>query len=75
MLVVGASAVLKQARLHPAKYPWVAQLLARRPAKVVMVALANKMARIAQRQRRVFDAGAVLSKGEVYRAPALAASP
>jgi transposase len=37
-------------------------LLARRPAKVVAVALANKMAR---------TAWAVLVKGENYRAPAL----
>jgi transposase len=39
------------------------QLLARRPAKVVAVALANKMARIAW---------AVLARGEIYQAPALA---
>jgi transposase len=42
------------------KYPWVIELLGRRPAKVVAVALANKMARIAW---------AVLAKGESYRAP------
>ena len=47
ILIVGAHAVLKQARLHPDKYPWLVRLLARRPAKVVAVALANKMARIA----------------------------
>ena len=75
LLVAGASSVLKQARAHPDKYPWLVRLLARRPAKVVMVALANKMARIAQRQRRVFDAGAVLVKGEVYRKPVPAVSP
>ena len=45
--MTGAFAVLKQARAHPEKYPWVAQLLARKPAKVVALALANKMARIA----------------------------
>src|SRR6266849_7591081 len=47
ILVVGAHAVLKRARLHPEKYPWLTQLLARKPFRVVAVALANKMARIA----------------------------
>ena len=47
--------------MRPDKYPWVIELLARRPAKVVAVALANKMAR---------TAWAVLAKGETYRAPA-----
>lgn len=65
LLVVGASAVLKHARAHPDRHPWLIQLLARQPAKVAIVALANKMARIAW---------AVLSRGETYRAPVLAAS-
>jgi transposase len=64
ILVVGALAVLRQARAHPEKYPWVAQLLARKPAKVVAVALANKTARIAW---------AVLTKKEVYRVRPIAA--
>ena len=64
LLVVGATAVIRHARTHPDKHPWLIQLLARRPAKVVAVALANKMARIAW---------AVLARGETYRAPALAA--
>jgi transposase len=64
LLVVGATAVIRHARAHPDKHPWLMQLLARRPAKVVAVALANKMARIAW---------AVLAKGESYRAPVLAA--
>jgi transposase len=58
ILVTGAFAVLKQARAHPEKYPWVTQLLARKPAKVVAVAIANKTARIAW---------AVLTKKEIYR--------
>jgi transposase len=62
LLVIGAMAVLKQARAHPDKHPWLIQLLARRPAKVVAVALANKMAR---------TAWVVLARGENYRAPAL----
>jgi transposase len=63
LLVVGATAVIRHARANPAKHPWLMRLLARRPAKVVAVALANKMARIAW---------AVLARGETYRAPALA---
>ena len=47
ILVVGAHAVLKLARQKPEKYPWLTQLLARKPFKIVAVALANKMARIA----------------------------
>jgi transposase len=39
--------VLRRALENPGKYPWLTQLLARRPFKVVAVALANKMARIA----------------------------
>ncbi len=63
ILVVGAHAVLKRARQQPEKYPWLTQLLARRPFKVVAVALANKMARVAW---------ALLAKGGTYyRARAL----
>jgi transposase len=65
ILVVGAHAVLRRAKQDPAKYPWLTQLLARRPFKVVAVALANKMARIAW---------ALLAKGGTYRAPELAAA-
>jgi hypothetical protein len=36
-----------RAKHNPQKYPWRTQLLARRPFKVVAIALANKMARIA----------------------------
>ena len=39
LLVGSASAVVRHARLHPGKRPWIDQLLARRPAKVVIVAL------------------------------------
>jgi len=61
LLIVGALSVVKSARARPDKYPWIMTLLGRRPAKVVAVALANKMARIAW---------AVLAKGETYRASA-----
>jgi transposase len=47
ILVVGAHSVLRRARQNPEKYPWLTQLLARRPFKVVAIALANKMARVA----------------------------
>jgi transposase len=47
ILVVGAHSVLRRAKQNPEKYPWLTQLLARRPFKVVAIALANKMARIA----------------------------
>jgi len=65
ILVVGAHAVLKRARQQPEKYPWLTQLLARKPFRVVAVALANKMARIAW---------ALLAKGGTYRMPVLAAA-
>jgi transposase len=65
ILVVGAHSVLRRAKLNPEKYPWLTQLLARRPFKVVAVALANKMARVAW---------ALLARGGTYRVPALAAA-
>jgi transposase len=65
ILIVGAISVLRRAQENPGKYPWLTQLLARRPFKVVAVALANKMARMAW---------ALLVKGDTYRAPALAAA-
>jgi transposase len=63
ILVVGAHAVLRRAKQNPEKYPWITQLLARRPFKVVAVALANKMARVAW---------ALLARGGTYRPPAIA---
>ena len=65
ILVIGAHAVLRRAKQNPEKYPWITQLLARRPFKVVAVALANKMARVAW---------ALLARGGKYRAPAIAAA-
>ena len=58
LLVVGGTSVVKLAKIFPWKYPWVAKLLARKPAKVVAIAVANKLARIAW---------AIMSKGETYR--------
>jgi transposase len=61
MLVVGAMAVIRYA--EPTRRPWLAQLLARRKAKVAAVALANKIAR---------TVGAMMMTGERYReAPAV----
>jgi transposase len=65
ILVVGAHSVLRRAKQNPEKYLWLTQLLARRPFKVVAIALANKMARIAW---------ALLASGAKYRAPRLAAA-
>jgi transposase len=65
ILVVGAHSVLRRAKKNPEKYPWLTQLLARRPFKVVAIALANKMARIAW---------ALLASGAHYRPARLAAA-
>jgi transposase len=65
ILVVGAHAVLKRARHQAEKYPWITRLLARKPFRVVAVAVANKMARVAW---------ALLARGGSYRASALTAA-
>ncbi|EIM24407.1 IS110 family RNA-guided transposase [Microvirga lotononidis] len=65
LLVVGATAVIRYAHKKTAAgSAWIAELLARKPARLVSVALANKTARIAW---------ALLARGEVYQAPAPAA--
>jgi transposase len=62
LFVLGASSWLRQAGSRPDKAgPWLTGVLARRPAKVAMVAQAAKTARIAW---------AVLTSGQEYRAPA-----
>src|SRR5258707_2227568 len=45
ILVVGAIAVLRRAQENPGKYPWLTQLLARRPFKVVAVGPAHQKGR------------------------------
>lgn len=65
LLIVGASAYLRHARMRGVKDPWLAGLLARRPYKVAMVALAARTARIIW---------ALLVKNERYRAPQPAAA-
>ena len=57
----GASAVVRQAKLHPERNFWIMSLLAKKPAKKVAVAVANKMARIVW---------AIIAKGGTYRTPA-----
>jgi transposase len=64
LLILGASAVIRQACLRGAPADsWLAQMLPRKPKMLVTVALANKMARVVW---------ALMVKG-VYRAPAAAA--
>lgn len=58
LLICGASAYLRQARRRGVTDPWLRELLARRPYKVVLVALAAKTARIVW---------AMLASGEHYR--------
>ena len=60
LLVNGTTSRLRWLRRHPEAHPWAARLLQRKPAKLVAVALANKVARIAW---------AVMTRGELYRAP------
>ena len=63
LLIIGATAVLRFARNRAPTAGWTSGLLQRKPALVVAVALANKMARIAW---------AILVRREIYRAPAAA---
>ena len=65
LLISGASAHLRQQKSHGISDPWLRGLLARRPYKVAMVALAAKTARILW---------AMLVKGEPYRSRASAAA-
>jgi len=62
LLVAGAMSVIRHGRkTNFEKNPWLADLVRRKPTKVVAVALANKIAR---------TAWAVLVTGETYRQPA-----
>src|SRR5262249_44977953 len=66
LFTAGALAVIRYAKIHGIKHrPWLTALLARRPAKVAAIALANKIARMAW---------AMMARGDRYREPvALAA--
>ena len=62
LLITGAMAVVSWAvRRGETRDPWLARMLARKPHKLVAVALANRMARIVW---------ALMTKKESYRAPA-----
>lgn len=65
LLIIASSAVVRWARRKgvPAG-SWLSRMLARKPPMLVTVALANKTARIAW---------ALLTRGGIYRAPAVAA--
>lgn len=66
LLVVGATSVMRYAREKGAvSAVWINKLLAKKPPRLVSVALANKTARIAW---------ALLVKQENYRAPTMAAT-
>jgi transposase len=58
LLVMGAMSILRRAKNAETAPQWIKGLLARRPSKVVAIAMANKAARIAF---------ALLTKGDVYR--------
>jgi transposase len=65
LLIIGASGVLRWAARNGAPAgSWIARMLARKPPLLVRVALANKMARIVW---------ALMARGGIYRAPAVAA--
>ncbi len=66
LLVAGAMSVIRHAkRRGTTSLPWLANLITSKPTKVVAVALANKIARIAW---------AVLRQGGTYQKPATAAA-
>ena len=61
LLVVGALSVIRRAKQTGAsRHPWLVVLMARRSTKVVAIALANKIARIAW---------ALMVRGDEYRRP------
>lgn len=63
LLVIGSLAVIRFAKRHGTKRPWLVQLLARRSPMIAAVALANKMARMIW---------AMMISGEHYREPQVA---
>jgi transposase len=61
LLIIGAAGVIRYARSKAsARAAWINSMLAKKPARLVSVALANKTARIVW---------AILARGQVYRAP------
>ncbi len=67
LLVVGMTSLIRRAKYKPeAVDPWLADLLSRKPARLVTVALANKAARVVW---------AIMVRGGVYRRPAGVMTP
>ena len=63
LLVIGMTSLVRRAKYKPdAVDPRLAALLARKPARVVTVAMANRAARVIW---------AIMARGEIYRVPAL----
>jgi transposase len=60
LLVSGMTSQLQSVRRRPDAYPWVTAMLARKPPKLVAVAMANKAARVAW---------VVMTRGELYVQP------
>jgi transposase len=71
LLVVGATSVINQTTRRSARRPiaWLLALLARKPAKLAAVALANRMARIAW---KLMTSGEAYDPVRIHRAPATA---
>ena len=66
LFTAGALAVIRYAKIHGTSHrPWLTGLLARRPTKVVAIALANKLARMAW---------AMMARNEHYNEPAALAA-
>jgi transposase len=66
LLVVGMTSLVRRARAKPESVdPRIAQMLARKPARVVTVAVANRTARIAW---------CIMTKGGTYQRPLLGAA-
>ena len=67
LFTAGALSVIRYAKIHGTRHrPWLTALLARRPAKVAAIALANKIARMAW---------AMMVRGErLYKEPAALAA-
>jgi transposase len=64
LLIVGMTSLVRRAKYKPESVdPYVADLLARKPARVATVAMANKAAR---------TAWAIMARGGTYRAPIVA---
>lgn len=60
LLVSGMTSQLQSVRRRPDAYPWVTAMLARKPTKLVAVAMANKAARVAW---------VIMTRGELYTKP------